>query len=285
MRLKRLLTVGAAFGFSVALHSQEPSFEVASVKPNVTGENPGAINPSVGGRLTATNVPLRAIILRAYDLHDTQLIGAPEWTALERFDIDARAAAPPLDGPAALVPLLRPLLVERFALKARMETRERPAYVLGLARRDRQLGKQIRPTEADCEAGRNLTQDQLRANVRNGWPPCGATFTVSFVTKASAGTIVMNRIRRSAITMQQLAAGLQTSVDRPVVDQTGLTGRFDVEYTFAPQPPNPNVESAFGPEAPPLLVALEEQLGLKLQSQRTSVPVLVIDSLRRPSEN
>lgn len=114
---------------------------------------------TVFGRLAVNNVPLRTIILRAYDLHDTQLIGAPEWTAIERFDIDARAASPPLDGPGALVPMLRPLLAERFALKARMETRELPAYVLVHARRDRQLGKQIRPTAIDCEAGRNLTQE------------------------------------------------------------------------------------------------------------------------------
>lgn len=70
-----------------------------------------------------------------------------------------------------------------------------------------------------------------------------------------------------------------------MIDQTGLSGRFDVEYSYAPQPQAPGVESVFGPEAPMLFVALEEQLGLKLESRRMSVPVLVIDSIDRPSEN
>ena len=285
-RLQAALVFIAALGLGAALHSQTPAFDVASVKPNVsTGDPSAGVNPSLNGRLTATNVPLRTIIVRAYDIHDSQLIGAPEWTASERFDIDARASSPPLDGPGALIPMLRPLLAERFALKARMETRELPAYLLIHARGDQQLGKQIRPTSIDCEAGRRLTPEEMRANARDGWPPCGGTFTVSFMTKTAAGATVMMRIRRSAITMTELATSLRPAVNRPVVDRTGLEGRFDVEYSYSPQPPNPNVESAFGPDAPMLFIALEEQLGLKLESQRTEIPVVVVDSVARLTAN
>jgi uncharacterized protein (TIGR03435 family) len=82
-----------------------------------------------------------------------------------------------------------------------------------------------------------------------------------------------------------LATALQATVDRPVVDQTGLDGRFDVEYSFTPQPPAAGVDSVFGPDAPTLFVALEEQLGLRLGSRRMNVPVLAIDSIDRPTEN
>ena len=83
------------------------------------------------------------------------------------------------------------------------------------------------------------------------------------------------RVRRSGVTMDDFARELQTNVDRPVVDRTGLTGRFDIEYTFTSQPAGPEVTGGL----PTLLVALEEQLGLKLDAQRTAVPVLVIDSI------
>jgi uncharacterized protein (TIGR03435 family) len=223
-------------------------------------------------------------VLRAYELVDAQLIGAPSWLNTERYDIDARAAAP-AGGPDALMPLVRRLLVERFNLKAHTEMRELSAYALIVARRDNQLGAQIRPTNTDCTRATTLTQDEVRAAARDGWPPCGMAFFVSFVTTTPAGNNVKTRVRRSGTTIPALATALQQALARPVVDQTSLSGRFDVEYSYAPQPQAPGVESVFGPEAPMLLVALEEQLGLKLESRRLTVPVLVIDSIDRPSEN
>ena len=111
------------------------------------------------------------------------------------------------------------------------------------------------------------------------------TFVVNFTTTGPNGNNVKMRFRRSGFTMEALATALQTTVDRPVVDQTGLSGRFDVEYSYSPQPNTPGVESVFGPDAPQLFVALEEQLGLKLESRRLTVPVLVIDSIDRPTDN
>jgi uncharacterized protein (TIGR03435 family) len=267
--------------------AQDPAFDVASIRPSQSTQpaTRPEINPMPNGRFTATNATVRSLVLRAYGLVDTQLIGAPPWLNTERYDIDARTAAAPAAGPESLLPLVRALLVERFKLAAHAETRELSAYALTFARRDRQLGPQIRPTQSDCTSASNLTVEEVRAAARDGWPPCGMVYFVSFVTGTASGNVVKMRVRRSGITLAALATALQPSVDRPVVDQTGLEGRFDVEYSFSPQPQTPAADSPFGPEAPMLSVALEEQLGLKLDSRRMQVPVLVIDSIDRPTEN
>jgi uncharacterized protein (TIGR03435 family) len=283
MRLHLLPRV-CVFLITPLLAAQEPAFDVASIRPS-EGDRRSEIQPTPFGRFTATNATVRSLILRAYGLVDAQLIGAPAWLATGRYEIDARAAAAPADGPEALMPLLRTLLIERFKLKAHADRRELPAYALTFARRDRQFGPQIRPTQVDCTRATTLTQDEVRAAVRDGWPPCGMAYFVSFAPTNASGDNGKMRVRRSGITMPALANALQPLVDRPVVDQTGLDGRFDVEYFYAPQPPASGVDSAFGPDAPMLLVALEEQLGLKLESRRMSVPVLMIESIDRPTEN
>ena len=275
------LTIAAVALFGAALTAQQetPAFEVASIKPNIsTGD--GAIQTNPNGRLTVTNISLRALMVRAYGLHDSQLIGAPAWIATERFDINARTATPPARGPSALMPLLRTLLIERFRVRAHDEMRELPAYVLTFARSDRRLGPQIRATQADCSGASQLAAAEIRAQARDGWPPCGMAFMVSFVDSADAP--LKARIRRSAITMKEFATALQASVDRPVVDRTGLEGFFDLEYSFAQQPAS-NAAGGADSNQPMLIVALEEQLGLKLESRRTDVPVVVIDSVEPPT--
>ena len=281
----RLLPVIVMLALAASTAGQQPAFGVASVRRSVDGGNM-SFSPRANGQLIATNTTLRTLILRAYGLHGSQLIDAPEWTAVERFDIDARVDPPPRS-PDALMPLLRTLLAERFQFKARTETRELAAYVLVHARSDRRLGPQIRPTQADCrDGGRVMTREELMAIAKDGWPPCGQVVTISFLTESSDGTRGSRiRVRRSGVTMPDFATLLQGQVGRPVVDRTGLAGLYDVEYTFAPQPPGPSTELAAGANVPPVLVALEEQLGLKLESERTQVPVLVVESVGRPTEN
>jgi uncharacterized protein (TIGR03435 family) len=110
--------------------------------------------------------------------------------------------------------------------------------------------------------------------------------TISFLTTSSDGTPGSKiRVRRSGVTLADFATSLQGQVGRPVVNRTGLDGLFDVEYSFAPQPPSPSTELAAGANLPPILVALEEQLGLQLESERTQVPALVVESVERPAEN
>ena len=280
----RLLPLACALVATASLAAQEPSFDVASIRPSQSTRS-SDIRPTPFGRLTATNTTTRALILRAYGLVDAQLIGAPAWLNTERYEIEARLATAPPGGPEALIPMLRTLIVERFKLKAHPEMRELPAYALTFARRDRQLGSNIRATQADCTKASTLTPVEVRAAARDGWPQCGMAYFVNFTTTTATGNNVKMRVRRSGITMPALATALQSLVERPIVDQTSLGGLFDVEYSYAPQPPTPGVESAFGPDAPALSVAVEEQLGLKLESRRMTVPVLVIDSIDRPSEN
>ena len=274
------VVLGTAFSFA-----QESQFEVASIRPTAaTVTKPGEMQVMPNGRFLATNTTAQALILRAYGLVDSQVIGAPPWLESDRFDVDARAAEPPAAGPESLLPMVQRLLVERFRLVAHPDTRELPAYALTFARRDRQRGPLLLDSKADCTRASTLSVDEVRAAARDGWPPCGMTYFVSFVTGPTSGLVKM-RVRRSGTTIPALATSLQRTVERPVLDQTGLAGLFDVEYSYAPpQAPSP-LDSPFGPEAPVLFVALEEQLGLKLEARRMPVPVLVIDSIDRPSVN
>lgn len=267
------------------LSAQEPAFEIASIRPNLSG-GVSNIRPMPNGRLTATNASVRSLILRAYGLHDSQVIGGPDWIDAERFDIDARVEAPPSGGPEALIPMLRALLAERFTLRTHTEARELPAYVLVLAREDGRLGSGIRPTQADCSTAPTVTGPEIIVSGKDGWPPCGMSSTAPVTTVGRAGVTISATMRRSAVQMKDLATTLQGNVGRPVVDRTGLAGRFDVEYAYVlRRPPNQTAQPEFAPVAPTIFVAIEEQLGLKLESQRVEVPVLVIDSIERPSEN
>jgi uncharacterized protein (TIGR03435 family) len=280
----RLRPVVCALVAATTLTAQEPAFDVASIRPSQSTQT-SSIQPTPFGRFTATNATPKSLILRAYGLLDAQVIGAPAWLNSEHYDIDARLAAAPAGGPEALIPMLRTLIVERFKLKAHSETRELPAYALTFARRDRQLGPQIRPTQSDCTRPSTLTPDEVRAAARDGWPQCGMAYFVNFTTATPNGNNVKIRIRRSGTTLAALATALQPLVERPILEQTALAGLFDVEYSYSPQPQPAGVDSVFGPDAPFVSVALEEQLGLKLESRRLAVPVLVIDSIDRPTEN
>ena len=287
MRFSRVFVLFLVAGLALIGTAQEPAFEVASIRPNPS-EGSTEIRPMANGRLTTSRASTRSLILRAYGLHDSQLVGGPAWLGLDRFDIDARAAAAPAGGPEALMPMLRTLLGSRFSLRTHAEVRELPAYLLVQARKDRGLGPQIRPTQADCSRATVLTDQELIASAREGWPPCGQGSTITSLVKTDSGSMIRLRIRRSGVTMKDFVTTFDgpLSVGRPVIDRTGLEGRFDVEYSFAISRPQNAAQSAPPLEAPPtLLVALEEQLGLKLEAERTGVPVVVIDSVERPSEN
>ena len=150
-----------AFAF-VAVHAQaptaRPTFEVASVKPNRSGEPRVMIRSEPGGRFTATNVPLRALIRNAYGItEDSRIVDAPGWVGSERFDIVAKASSdvPPLIPGGAVGPMnlmLQALLEDRFRLGVHRETRELPLYVLSIAAADRRLGPRLTRTTVDCVA-------------------------------------------------------------------------------------------------------------------------------------
>ena len=268
-----------------------PKFEVASVKINKSGENNVRIGLQPGGRFTATNVPLRALIRFAYQLQDFQIVGGPDWVASDRlasdrFDILAKAEgeAPPTPpgtvGPIQL--MLRSLLEERFKVAVHQEKRELPIYALMLARSDKRLGPKLQASTVDCQA---MVKEAM---ARGGPPPAPPQAN----GRPVCGMRISNgQMMGGGFPLSQLAASLSGMVQRVVVDQTGLTGNFDLELTFTPDqmgqgtPPPGAPPPAVDPNGPSIFTALQEQLGLKLDSQRGPVDVLVIDRAERPTEN
>jgi uncharacterized protein (TIGR03435 family) len=152
--MKKVVVVACLAGMlglatrSAAQSPVGPAFEVASVKPS-NPDAAGPMMPPVGGRFTASNITLRELVLRAYELFDSQLDGGPDWQRSRRFDIQAKTKDP-VAGMTAMRPMLKTLLADRFMLKVHTERREMPIYALVVARDDGQLGPNITRSTADC---------------------------------------------------------------------------------------------------------------------------------------
>lgn len=260
----------------------KPSFAAASVRANKSGAQPGGIRPLANGRLTATNVTLRELILRAYGLHDSQLVEGPAWIRADRFDVAANTEAPPPAGISAVMAMLQTLLAERFALRTHTEKRTLPTYAMLPSRSDRKPGPQLRVSTLDCSVNPVSTVPNTAQPNAQGWPPCGLALVRTTVGK------VRTRVegKHSAVTMQELATNLQTTAGRPVVDRTGFIGKFDVEYAFSVENPSagPAATTQLA-DLPDMFTAFQEQLGLKLDAQRNLVDVLVIDAVEQPTAN
>lgn len=267
-----------------------PTFEVVSVKraaPDAGGSMVG------GGRreFRAINVPLRVTIATAWNLRDHQIIGAPAWLASDRFDIVAKEPEGTVTDEQRRL-MMQALLADRFKLQAQLETREMPLYNLVLLRKDGRLGKELTPTPVDCAA---LRKERAAGGAAAPGPPrqapnieervpCGRR---AFFSPQAA------TINASGMTLDEIATALGTYADRTVVNRTGLTGEYDLLLKFRPEAGGP-----MGSLAPPLSTAAEpssdlatlgaaiqEQLGLKLESARGPVQVLVIQSVSPPVEN
>jgi uncharacterized protein (TIGR03435 family) len=281
-----LLTTAAAIVRSQAQGDEELSFEVASVRPNSSpDERKMMLGVQPGGRFTATNVSVFALIRSAYGLQEFQLIGGPEWISTATFDIMAKADRDfpvPVPGgpPSPAQRMLRSLLRDRFKLVVRRDTREMPIYALIRAREDGKLGSELKPSTIDCEAfgaaRRGGGAPQFKPGER---PVCG--IRMGFGELAGGG-----------FPLSSLASSLVQTVERIVVDRTGLSGNFDFYVRWTPErlPPGAPTDRPFrmngaeiDPSGPSIFTALQEQLGLKLESTRGPVDVLVIDHVERPS--
>jgi uncharacterized protein (TIGR03435 family) len=265
-----LVLMSAAAGLTTA--AQSPiTFEVTSVKPNVSGD----LRQSTGmkGRtFSAVNVPLRLLILAAYDLASEpfRLVGAPSWIATDRFDVVA--STPEGAKPADRRAMLQALLEDRFRLVVRKESREMRIDALVRARTDGRLGQQLKPSSpVDCEAvaaaraaARGKGAPPPPPPAPDDIPPC-TTFVDS------------GQLRGRARPLPVLATLLQEIVERHVVDRTGLDGNFDFDVKFVRE------NAAAGDAATAIYTALREQLGLRLEATSGPVEVLVIDSIERPT--
>jgi uncharacterized protein (TIGR03435 family) len=268
-----------------ALSADIPSFEVASIKLNTSGDPRSMMAPQPGGRFTATNVTAAMLIRFAYDLRDFQVFGGANWLNSDRFDVVASAEGdPPLEEKRLM---LRRLLAERFRLTAHTETRELPIYALVMARSGGRMGPQLRRAEADCaRADRPSLDLGVGLTPSNGPPRCGYFgFAPGSDFPSGRGGLAFR-----GLTMAALAKILVPMVRRSVIDQTGLSGYFDGEFEFAaelpPPPPPPGIPDPFDRQAfPTIFTVVQEQLGLKLESTRGPVDVLVIDRAERPTED
>jgi len=293
-------TLAAPFLRAQAPSSQSgaatPVFEVASIKLNTSGSNGIMIGNQPGGRLTVTNGTLRTLIGFAYRLPPgAQVIGGPSWLNSDHFDIVAKAPAefagaqpgpPPFQqanqAPNPMQLMMQALLAERFQLAVHTESREAPIYTLVFARNDQKLGPKIHPSTTDCAALARGRQSQP------GPPPMPA-FGEPMLCGMRMGP---GTLSAGNVTMTALAANLSGIAQRPVFDRTGLTDVFDVDLSWTPDqmpqgrgdpPPGAPAPPPIDPNGPSLFTAIQEQLGLKLESTRGPVDVLVIDKAEHPT--
>lgn len=255
-----------------------PEFEVASIKPNAnTRLTMVGYAAAVGGRLNGTAVTLRDSIEFAYKLRPWEIAGATDWMATERFNVVAKA--PEGTAPSLLQPMLQTLLADRFKLVVHRETKEMTVYVLVPARG----GLKLQPSRDDGCVTRDKNSPPLPpATPGQPRPPaCGSFYTGATVFAGGR------------ITTGQLATGLSSILGRPVSDQTGYTGTFDARLEFSREgtafgggPAGLTAQSAnIDASAPSIFTVVQDQLGIRIDSQKGRAEVLVIDHAERPTEN
>jgi uncharacterized protein (TIGR03435 family) len=260
------LMAGAAFGLE-----QRLTFEAASVKADPSLSVRHVLLPPVGGRLSTRMAPLRLLIESAYGVQSFQISGGPDWMDSSGFDIEAKAAGNPSRSEVWL--MLRSLLEDRFGLKAHRETQVQPVYALTVAKGGLKLPK---ATEGEC----------VNAPPPAGQRPLGPCGYVTVAFEPAAGLDIEGR----QVGMAELARQLSAMLQRPVVDETGFAGKFDVNLRFAYEADvtvgigDPWRGVADGSGNPTIMGGLQ-QLGLRLETSKGPVEMLVIDRAERPTEN
>jgi uncharacterized protein (TIGR03435 family) len=263
------------------------SFEVASVKRREGNEGRGrGITVQPGGRFMAPSATVLELVAAAYNLLDNQIIGGPEWIDTQRFEVLANAR-PDVTMEEARAQL-RALLAERFRLTTHQDKRELPIYALTVARDDRRLGQQLRPSGAECASPTPPKGVPLppppppppamsgRVLELDGWPDVSCP-SLAFGNAAS-GHLSLRRWP-----MSRLARYLTGTLGRPVLDRTTLDGTYDLDLTYATE--TQALSAAGSTDYPAITTAIREQLGLRLESTRAPIDVLVIDRVERPTEN
>jgi uncharacterized protein (TIGR03435 family) len=277
------VAISATATTATAQHSGDSlAFTSASVNATasaLSGGSRGRIRLQRDGVFSAMGVTLRELIEYAYQRHPLdrrEVTGGPAWIDSARFDIVATAAGEhwidPDGAPRKTWAMLRTLLSERFRLQVEEDTRDRPVYLLVQASSPGQLGPRLQRSAVDCGA---LLRQQAQASGRSHGPACSI--------KTPSGRLFAN-----TVSMPTLATLIASHLDRPVIDGTGLVGRFDVQLEaaeikappgYTPGPSDLALPPAAGPS---IFVAVREQLGLKLHAQVALISVLVIRRAERP---
>ena len=286
--MKRGLLAAVLLASSATVIGQQPApqqaFDVVSIKPSP----PGAQNrlPRISpGRVELFNTTLKQLIASAYSrfpFDPREVMGGPSWIDSERFDIVATMERPPRFDQTGMLGelngMLRALIEQRFGVKAHNEQREGDVYTLTFARSDRKTGAGLRQVPDACAAALKELTGAAPLRQRSGPPPC------SFGGPPG-------RLIGTGVTIAMFARVLSGNAGRTVIDRTGLAGSFDIEMNFDPSstahappgaPPGP---TPIDDTKPSIFTALQEQLGLKLESTRGPIDVLVIDQAERPMPN
>jgi uncharacterized protein (TIGR03435 family) len=272
------------------LFAQAPqTFDVVSIKPWVGGllrvGIPTAAQVVAGtppDRFDQRNVSLLSLITDAYERFPFEIVGGPDWMRSKSWEVSARASAPV--SRTVMRDLVRRMLEDRFALKARVETRgDQPVFRLTLSRSDGRLGPKIKQAAMDCRpfltGVRPMAESPKDAA---GFPSCSEG-----VRREPADLFIPNGVFTPRLNGQPLSAlvrRLEAMFRRRVIDDTGLMGLYDIEFSY----PENAVQQALGTGAddvPSLSTLLQEQLGMKLVGARGPAEVLVIDSAQEPTPN
>jgi uncharacterized protein (TIGR03435 family) len=239
----------------------DPAFDVATIKPNPSGEPTLRQLTTNGRNFVLRNGSLADLIAFAYNVQKKQIVGGPDWMDKDRYDI---AGVPDVEGAPSVEQMrimIRKLLADRFKMTIHHDKREMSAFVLTAAKTEPKL------TRSESQNTRPNVVMRPAAN--------GITLVVQNTTQADFATVLQMVV-----------------LDRPVVDQTGISGRFDISVTFTPDDSQFNGRPPKGPPlaegvepAPDLFSAIQQQLGMKLTAEKTAVDVIAIDHVEKPSAN
>jgi uncharacterized protein (TIGR03435 family) len=239
----------------------DPTFDVVTVKPNNSGvQHPQGLVNINGRRYSGTNVSLGDLLRFSYDLQAKEILNAPDWLDKDRYDLAGIMDPEGKPSIAQVQILLQKLMADRFQLKFHYEKRTMPAFVLAAAK----SGPKLLPTLLDAAS---LTENEHES-------PGGMTMVLRNATLAELTLLFQGFI-----------------LDRPVVNKTGIKGKYDFVFTFTPDdsmfgghsPMNPHPDTA--ESAPSLFEVFQQQFGLKLTPEKTAVDVLVLDHVEKPSAN
>ncbi len=257
-----------------------PAYEVASIKPNKSGTDMALFRTTPVGFI-ASNIPLKELIRQAYGVEENQILGAPSWAGSAHYDIEAKVSSSDTDALHNLSPdqrrlMLQPLLADRFQLKVHTEVRELPVLTLVVAK--------VGPKLHEAKPGDMYPNGLKDFNGQGGGP----------------GMMLMRpgQLTGQGISLSSLAQLLTQQLGSTVQDKTGLAGKYDITLQWTPDrnaspmpgAPEPGQQGPGAPTStdasgPSIYTAIQEQLGLKLESQKGPVQVLVIDHVETPSAN
>lgn len=263
----------------ISQDEKKPQFEVASIKPSAPDARDMRVRNTGGGRVNINNLPLKELIVFAWRVQPFQVSGGPPWITTDHFDISAKSENTPKPGELQL--MLQALLEDRFQLKIRHETKELPVYALVLARKDGKLG----PNLTEAKEGGCVAPDPTQ-------PPRRQEPGQSPVRNCGQQMMSQKTLNAASVPIANIIPMLARMLGRTVIDKTGLTGKYDISLEWAPDESQTGLLPPDGPKPPPsevqgpsIFTALQEQLGLRLESQKGPVDMLVIDRAEKPSEN